>query len=145
MAVLDAKRFHALDRDWTAQFDFNAICMLEEVTNQGFGEIVGPFLGALDEKDRDNPEAMVRLVSKIRANHLRMILYVSLTGAQPDATPELAGRIIGDIGLAEAMPVIAWAIVRGLGLGDDDDGESEGDDAAGTANPPKPKRRKRAG
>lgn len=149
MAKLDAKRFYALGCDWTARFDFNAICTLEEVTGEGFGAIVGPFLGALDEKDREDPKVLARLVSKIRASHLRAILFVALLGEHEDATPALAGRIIGELGLAGAMPVIAWAIVRGLGLGDDaedglEGGAGEGDDAAGAANPPKAKPRKRA-
>ncbi len=63
--------------------------------------------------------------------------------AQHDATPELVGEIIQDIGRLEAQRIVTWAIVRGLDGDTDRLEDAEGN--AKAAPKPKPKRPKRAG
>lgn len=130
MSAIDAKRFTALGREWTARFDFNAICAIEERRDgRAFLEIVAPMLQRLDEKDRNNPAKQVAAASAIRFSDLRLILNQALQGAQAGTSVDETGAIIAEIGLTETMSIVAWAIGRGMG-------QAEGSEAAGDENPP---------
>ena len=110
----DEKKFTALGRDWTARFDFNAICAIEERYDKPFLEMVAPLLGAVDEKDRDNPSAIASAAAGIKFSDLRTILHQSLLHHAPDTTIEVAGDIIGDIGLTETMELVGWAVIQAM-------------------------------
>ena len=134
MSAVDEHRFKALGKEWVSRFDFNAVCEIEERTGRGFGAMVAPFLAGIDVSDIDNPSAMIGMASKIKFGDLRQILFQSLVAVQPDVTVEKAGNIIGDVGLAEIMPTVAWAISKGMGIGGD---------VSDAENPPQPKTRKK--
>ena len=128
----DEKRFDALGQSWTARFDFNSICALEERYDRPFLALVAPFLGAIDEQDADNPEAHVKAAALIKFSDLRAIFHQCLVSAQPSCTVEDAGDIISDVGLEQAMGVVGWAIAKAM---------PTGGEGAATANPPKRARR----
>jgi len=113
MAV-DEKRFVALGQEWTARFDFNSVCELEESYGRPFLAIVAPMLGGLDEEDADNPAKQVEAASRIRMSDVRKIMHEALRAHHHDVTLQGVGDIIGDVGLATAMDVVAWAVLRAL-------------------------------
>jgi len=128
MAV-DEKRFDVAGVEWIARFDFNAICELEERYDKPFLSLVAPFLGGIDEAQKDDPAAQMRAASKIKFTDLRAIFHQSLLAAQPETTIAEAGDVIGAISLDGAMEIVGWAITKAMPTG----GE-------GKANPRKPRR-----
>lgn len=140
MSALDEKRFTALGREFVARFDFNAMCAVEEARGgRGFLEIAAPFLQQLGEGDRDDPVKAVEAAQRLKFADIRLILCEALRGAEPAIVPADAGDIIGDLGIAKAMEIVAWAIVKAVGSGD------EGGEAAGAADPPNRAARRKAG
>lgn len=128
MSAVDEKRFKALDREWTARFDFNAMCEIEERCGRPFLEIVAPMLQRVDTSSADQA-SLIGAARAIRMSDIRLLFHQSLLGAHPEVTEIDAGELIAAIGFTEAMGIVAWAVVRGIGSG-------EGSDAAGAANPP---------
>lgn len=126
MSRLDEKRFKALKQDWIARFDFNATCAIEEETGRSFYEFVGPLLVQLDADDAEDPAKVFAAIKGIRQSDIRLILFHALIEQHEDITLELVGRIIQDIGTAEAMAIVAWAIVQAMPTASDDPGEHEG-------------------
>jgi len=127
MSALDQKRFAALDREWTARFDFNAMCGVEQDEAAGgrsFMEIVAPFLIQLGEEERNDPARQAEAIRAIRMSDIRLVLHHALLGAHEELSPRRTGEIIADIGFSEAMAVVAWAIVRAIGPGDGDEAET---------------------
>ena len=143
MSVLDSKRFKALGLDWTARFDFNAVCELEELTGRGFVEVVGPFLQKVDERDRQDPKKVLAAMKALRFSDIRKVLFVSLLETQPEVTEQDVGKIVDDIGFTETMAIVGWAIVRGMPA-TADEGEIEGGDGTAGANPPGNRKQRRA-
>jgi hypothetical protein len=137
MSRLDEKRFKALGRDWTARFDFNATCAIEEETGKGFYEFVGPLLVQLDAEDAEDPAKVFAAIKGIRQSDIRLVLFHALRG-QHDVTLEDVGEIIQSIGTPEAMAIVAWAIVQAMPTASND-GEPEGN-----ARPPANRRARRA-
>jgi hypothetical protein len=139
MSAIDEQRFKALGREWTARFDFNAICEIEERRDgRAFLEIVAPMLQKIDASEAANPSRQLAAASALRFSDVRMILWQALLGAQPDTTEAETGEVIAEIGFGEAMRLVAWAIAKGL-----NSGQAEGDDVE-PGNPKaaaKPKRR----
>lgn len=114
MAAIDEKRFEALGQEWVARFDFNSICELEERTGQSFFALVGPFLGGLEERDKDDAGKVMAAAKAIRMSDVRMVLHQSLLACQPETTTTKTGEIIGEIGFDTAMTIVAWAILKGM-------------------------------
>lgn len=110
----DERKFAALGRDWTARFDFNAICAIEERYDRPFLDMVAPLLGSVDVADKDDPAALAAAASKIKFSDLRVIFHQSLLHHQPEATATDAGNVIGDMGLEAAMEIVAWAVVQAM-------------------------------
>ena len=119
----DERKFTALGREWTARFDFNAICAIEERYDRPFLEMVAPLLGGVDEKDKDNPEALARVASRIKFSDLRVIFHQSLLAHQPETTADDAGNVISDMGLESAMEIVTWAVVSAMPKGDEGNGK----------------------
>lgn len=116
MSRLDEKRFTALDQEWVARFDFNATCAIEAETGKGFYEFVSPMLVQLDAEDAENPAKVLAAIRSIRQSDVRLVLFHALTGAH-DVTLEDVGDIIQDLGTAEAMGIVAWAIAQAMAPG----------------------------
>ena len=110
----DEKTFSALGQDWTARFDFNAICAIEERYDRPFLEMVAPLLGGVSAEDADNPEAVAAAASRIKFSDLRIIFHQSLLHHQPETTAEGAGDVIADMGLEAAMEIVAWAVLTAM-------------------------------
>lgn len=119
----DEKTFSALGRDWTARFDFNAICAIEERFDRPFLEMVSPLLGGVSEEDKDNPEALAAAASKIKMSDIRAIFHQSLLARQPETTADDAGNVISDMGLEAAMEIVAWAVLSAMPKGDEGNGK----------------------
>jgi hypothetical protein len=124
MSRLDEKRFTALGVEWIARFDFNATCAIEEKTGKGFYEFVGPLLVKLDAEDAKDTAKVFSAIKGIRQSDIRLVLFHALSDAH-DVTIEDVGKIIQDIGTAEAMAIMAWAIVQAMPTAADA-GETEG-------------------
>ena len=114
MPAIDEKRFEALGQEWVARFDFNSICELEDRTGQSFFELVAPFLSGLDARDQDDAGKVMAAARAIRFKDMRLVMHQALLAKQPDTTITDTGEIIGDIGLEQAMEVVAWAIINGM-------------------------------
>lgn len=143
MAKVDEKRFKALGQNWTARFDFNAQCDLEDRTGIGFFEFVSPMMLQLDEDDADNQEKIMEAVTGLRVSDLRLVLFFSLAGQHEEMTEKLAGEIIQDLGgVVGALEILAWAIMQAMPADGDEDGEKGG--ATSAANPPKNRQTRRA-
>lgn len=138
MSAIDEQRFTALGREWVCRFDFNAICAIEERTGEPFMAIAAPFLGALQLQDSGDAGTLVAVAAKLRMSDVRMVMHQALLSAQPSATEELAGEIIGEAGLDTAFGIVGWAISKAMPV-------SKGGGAAGEGNPPKPRPRRKAG
>jgi hypothetical protein len=136
MSRLDEKRFRALGQEWICRFDFNATCAIEEETGKGFYEFVAPMLIQLDAEDAKNPAKVMQAITGLRQSNIRLVLFHALSGAH-EVTLEQVGDIIHDIGTAEAMGIIAWAIAQAMPGAGADDGEEEGNV------PPAPNRKAR--
>lgn len=136
MSRLDEKRFRALGKEWICRFDFNATCAIEEETGKGFYEFVAPMLIQLDAEDAKNPAKVLQAITGLRQSNIRLVLFHALSGAH-EVTLEQVGDIIQDIGTAEAMGIIAWAIAQAMPGAGTDDGEEEGNA------PPAPNRKAR--
>lgn len=136
MSRLDEKRFRALGKEWICRFDFNATCAIEEETGKGFYEFVAPMLIQLDAEDAKNPAKVMQAITGLRQSNIRLVLFHALSGAH-EVTLEQVGDIIQDIGTAEAMGIIAWAIAQAMPGAGTDDGEEEGNA------PPAPNRKAR--
>lgn len=126
MSRLDEKRFKALGQDWIARFDFNATCAIEDETGKTFYEFVGPLLVQLDAEDAEDPTKVFAAIKGIRQSDIRLVLFHALIGQHEDTTLEQVGRIIQDIGTAQAMAIVAWAIVQAMPTASDDPAEQEG-------------------
>ena len=146
MSVLDSKRFSALDEEWTARFDFNAVCEIEERKGCGFVEVVGPFLQQLDESERGDPVKVLAAMKALRLSDVRLILFVALRSAHPEVTLEDVGQMISDMGLQAAMSIVGWAIVKGMAgsEGVEQEGDAKGGGPGGAENPPNRKQRRAA-
>lgn len=145
MSALDEKRFTALGREFVARFDFNAMCAVEEARGgRGFLEIAAPFLQQLGEGERDDPVKAVEAAQRLKFADIRLILCEALRGAEPAIVPADAGEIIADLGIAKAMEIVAWAIVKAVGSGDEG-GNDAGGGATGAADPPNRATRRKAG
>ena len=114
MSAVDQKTFTALGQEWTARFDFNSICEIEDRTGRPFLSVVAPFMSRIDLSDIENPEKIAAAASELRMSDFRSILYQSLRAKHPDVTINKAGEIVADMGLDGVMPVIVWAIQKGL-------------------------------
>lgn len=136
MSRLDEKRFRALGQEWICRFDFNATCAIEEETGKGFYEFVAPMLIQLDAEDAQNPVKVLQAITGLRQSNIRLVLFHALSGAH-DVTLEQVGDIIQDIGTAETMGIIAWAIAQAMpGAG------SQGEEGGATSAPNPPANRK---
>lgn len=137
MPAVDQKRFEALGQEWIARFDFNAICEIEDQTGKPFLSIVGPMLNAINVEEANDPQkAAAAAAMHLKMKDLRMILHEALRAYHPDIAARKVGEIISDIGMENALVVIMWAVMKGLGQNTDD---QEGE-PAGEANPPAAKR-----
>lgn len=125
MSRLDEKRFKALKQEWIARFDFNATCAIEEETGKTFYEFVGPLIVQLDAEDTEDPTKVFAAIKGIRQSDIRLVVFHALIG-QHDVTIKQVGQIIQDIGTAEAMSIVAWAIVQAMPAASDDPDEDEG-------------------
>ena len=123
MSRLDEKRFKALGQEWAARFDFNATCAIEAETGKGFWEFVSPLMIKLDPEDAMNPGKVMTAMAGLRQSDIRLIMFHALSGAH-DVTIEQVGEIIQDIGSAEAMGVVAWALGQAMG-GEGDEGNAK--------------------
>lgn len=123
MSRLDEKRFTALGQEWIARFDFNATCAIEDETGKGFYEFVGPLMVRLDKEDLDDPDKVFAAIKGIRQSDIRLVLFHALAGAH-DVTLETVGEIIQELGTAEAMGVVAWAIAQAMSPGGGDEGNA---------------------
>lgn len=132
MSRLDEKRFSALGQEWIARFGFNAQCAIEDETGKGFYAFVAPMLIQLDANDAANPAKVMEALSGLRKTDMRLILWHALSEAHEISLEEV-GNIIQDIGDAEAMAVIAWAISKAMPSATIDDGEPEGNAKASPA------------
>lgn len=126
MSRLDEKRFKALKQEWIARFDFNATCAIEDETGKTFYEFVGPLLVQLDAEDAADPVKVFAAIKGIRQSDIRLVLFHALVGQHEDITLEQVGQIIQDIGTAQAMGIVAWAIVQAMPTASDDPAEDEG-------------------
>lgn len=131
MSAIDEKRFVALNREWIARFDFNAMCAVEERRGCAFLEVVAPMMQRLDVENADEGQ-LVGAARMIKMSDIRLLFHQALLGAHPDLTEAEAGELIGQIGFSEAMAIVAWAVVRGL--------NAAGGSAAGGENPSKAKK-----
>lgn len=113
MSRLDEKRFTALGVEWTARFDFNATCAIEAETGKGFYEFVSPLLVKLEAEDAEDPGKVFDAVKGLRQSDIRLVLFHALADAH-EVTLEEVGEIIQDIGTAQAMGIVAWAIVQAM-------------------------------
>jgi len=118
MSRLDEKRFMALGVEWTARFDFNATCAIEEETGKGFYEFVGPLMVQLDAKDANDPAKVFAAIKGIRQSDIRLVMFHALSGAH-EVTIDEVGDIIHDLGTAGAMGIVAWAIAQAMAPGGD--------------------------
>ena len=144
MSAIDEKRFSALGREWTARFDFNAMCAVEQRgEGRAFLAIVAPMLSQLDAADRDDPARQIAAARAIRMSDIRLLFHQSLLGAQPGLGEAEAGELIAAIGLGAAMGIVAWAVTRALGEADADGESDQGGGAAGAENPPPQRTRAR--
>lgn len=116
MSRLDEKRFTALGQEWIARFDFNATCAIEAETGKGFYEFVGPLMIQLDENDAQDPAKIFAAIKGLRQSDVRLVLYHALSGAH-EVSLEDVGDIIQDIGTADAMGIVAWAIAQAMAPG----------------------------
>jgi hypothetical protein len=109
----DERKFAALGQDWTARFDFNSICALEERYDRPFLDLVAPFMASVELNDDGEPDeaSAVAAASKIKFSDLRAIFHQSLLSHQPATSAEDAGSVIADMGLDAAMHIITWAIM----------------------------------
>ncbi len=140
MSRLDEKRFTALGQEWTARFDFNATCAIEEETGKGFYEVVAPYLVQLDEHDRQDPGKVLEVLKGISNSTTRLVLFHALSEhSQQIVTLEKVGEIIQDIGRLEAQKIVTWAIIRGL----DGDTAKLDDDEGNAKAAPAPNRKAR--
>lgn len=130
MSAIDSQSFAALGQDWTIRFDFNAICDIEERSGEKFMVTAAPFLDLIDTDKLGDAMGMVAIAQKVDFANLRKLLFLTLREAHPDIQLRTAGEIVKDIGLAQAVQVVALAIAKALPQG------TEGD-ASGDANPPK--------
>lgn len=117
MSALDEKRFSALGKDWTARFDFNAICDLEDRTGRPFLEVVAPFMSGVSADANADPQAAIALASRLKMSDLRTILHASLLGAHPKLTLPETGEIIADAGIEVVSGIVAWAVAKAFGKG----------------------------
>lgn len=138
MSFVDSKRFTALEKTWTARFDFNSAIALEDLYDKSFMEIVAPFLMRLDEADRHNPEKALAAAKAIRLGDIRAILEEALRGEHPEISTDEVGSICAAIGVGKATEIVAWAIVQALPTAEDDDAGG----ATSEVNPPKKANRK---
>ncbi len=113
MSRLDEKRFTALGQEWIARFDFNATCAIEEETGKGFYEFVGPLMVQLDQEDLEDPAKVFAAIKGIRQSDIRLVLFHALAGAH-DVSLADVGEIIQELGTAEAMGIVAWAIAQAM-------------------------------
>lgn len=123
MSRLDEKRFTALGQEWVARFDFNATCAIEEETGKGFYEFVGPLLIQLDRQDAKDPAKVFAAMRGLRLSDIRLVLFHALRGAH-DVSLAQVGEIIHELGTAEAMATVAWAISQAMAPAGS--GEAEG-------------------
>ncbi len=137
MSRLDEKRFTALGVEWTARFEFNSTCAIEEETGESFYAVAAPFLQQMDRDDAmgadgkpDAAKVMAALGNRFNSR-IRLLLFHALTEAH-ELTIEDAGKIIGDIGLQQATELVMWAIARGLSA------DTEGASPEGNAKPAAP-------
>lgn len=140
MSALDEKRFIALNREWVARFDFNAMCAVEERRGCAFLEVVAPMLQRLAPGEVDDQGKALAAARSIRMSDIRLLFHQSLLGAQPEVSELEAGELIAHIGFQQTMLIVAWAVTKALGEA------NEGSGAAGEANPPaaaKPSKRSR--
>lgn len=107
----DEKTFTALGKDWTARFDFNAVCALEDRYDRPFLELVSPFMASVEVGD---DASAIAAASRIKFSDLRAILHQSLLRHHPGVTLDDVGEIVSDIGLDNAMPIVAWAIMSAM-------------------------------
>lgn len=140
MSAVDSQRFIALGQEWTARFDFNSICEIEERTGQTFMAAAAPFLALIDPEQVGKASSMVALAERVSFSNMRLLLCWALEGAHPDITLHRAGEIVNEIGMAETMALLSVAIARGLPQGRQADGSGKGG-ATGAANPRKAARK----
>lgn len=122
----DEKTFAALGRDWTARFDFNSICAIEERYDRPFLELVAPLLAGVSVDDRNDPAKVAAAASKIKFADLRAVLHQALLANQPETTVEDTGRVIADIGLEDTMAIVGWAVVKAMPSKQADEGNAKG-------------------
>lgn len=122
----DEKTFAALGRNWTARFDFNSICELEERYDRPFLELVGPMLSGVSEDDKDDPAKVAAAAMRIKFTDLRAVFHQALLGNHPDATVSDAGAMIADMGLEAAMEIVGWAVVKAMPNKAADEGKAKG-------------------
>ena len=118
----DEKTFSALGRDWTARFDFNAICALEDRYDRPYLDLVAPFMAAVDVDDEGSA---IAAATRIKFSDLRAIFHQSLLAKHPEVTPFDAGDIIADMGLDGAMPIVSWAILAAMPIPKGDEGKGK--------------------
>lgn len=144
MSRLDEKRFTALGQQWTARFDFNATCAIEDETGESFYAVAAPFLEQMDKQDIADPAKVLAALGKRYNSRIRLILFHALGGEDAGLDLKTVGQIITDIGLQEATAVVLWAIAKGIG-GDLDEAEGNAPAAPKAPAPPNRKARRAAG
>lgn len=139
MSAVDETRFEALGQEWTARFDFNAICRIEETFDKPFVEAILALMPAgLDAIDLDDPAKIAAAAARIRLGDVRLLLREGLLGTHPGVTLEQTGDLIQALGVQKAIGIVAAGMMSALG----NDSGDEGGDAKGGANPrPRPKGR----
>ena len=122
----DEKTFAALGQDWTARFDFNSICEIEERYDRPFLDMVGPMLSGVGMADKDDPAKVAAAAARIKFSDLRAILHQALLARHADVTLPVAGEIIGEIGLEGVMEIVGWAVVKAMPAGKGGEGAAKG-------------------
>lgn len=110
----DEKTFTVLGRNWTARFDFNSICELEERYDRPFLELVGPMLSGVSEEDKNDPAKVAAAAMRIKFTDLRAVFHQAVLSNHPEATVSDAGAMIADMGLEAAMEIVGWAVVKAM-------------------------------
>lgn len=138
MSAADEKRFEALGKTWTARFDFNAMCRIEDEYNLPFMQAVSSIMPSISPEETDDPNKVMAAAMRMKFGDIRRILREALFDSHPGITLDQTGQIISSIGITSALEISAWAISKALG-------DNEGGDASGTENPPQRSPKKRTG
>ena len=135
MSANGERAVEALGRRWTLLFDFNAMCRVEEAYDRPFLEVVQRLFPQVAPEDMADPVKVAQAAMAVRFTDVRAVLQHALIEKHPEATGDLAGKIIQEIGMQEAVQLVGWAVKSAIGA----------EEAEDTENPPKAAVKRRKG